>query len=96
MLFIATLRPPYAAPNTASARPSVTAEWASAGRTRVTESRPQQITASGLLPNLRHSAPAISIVATAPADRPSSASPRAADEAPVCCLMAGTRTAQLA
>jgi hypothetical protein len=47
-------------------------------------------------PNRRHSAPAISMVATAPADMPSSASPRAADEAPVCSLTAGTRTAQLA
>ena len=44
------------------------------------------------LPNRRHSAPASSMVATAPADRPSSASPRAAEEAPVCSLMAGTRT----
>src|SRR5436305_3714309 len=36
------------------------------------------------------------MVATAPAERPSSARPRAAGDAPVCSLTAGTRTAQLA
>ena len=96
MLFMATLRQPYAAPKTSSARPSVAADRASAGSTRVTESTALEITAIRWLPNRRHSAPAISIVATAPADRPSSASPSAADEAPVCSLIAGTRTAQLA
>ena len=76
--------------------PSVVADRASGGSSTVTESRAHEITVSRPLPNRRHSAPAITIVATAPAERPSSASPSAADEAPVCSLMAGTRTAQLA
>ena len=96
MLFMATLRQPYAAPKTSSARPSVAADRASAGSTRLTESTALEISAIRWLPNRRHNAPAISIVATAPADSPSSASPSTADEAPVCSLIAGTRTAQLA
>jgi hypothetical protein len=36
----------------------------------------------------------MSIVASAPADMPSSARPSAAGDAPVCCFTAGTRTAQ--
>jgi hypothetical protein len=96
MLFMATLRQPYAASKTSSARPSVTADRASAGSTTVTDSRAQEITAIRWLPNRRHSVPAISMVATAPADRPRSARPSSAGEAPVCSLIAGTRTAQLA
>jgi hypothetical protein len=74
----------------------VTADLASAGSTRVIESSAHEPAATRWLPSRRHSAPAISIVATAPTDRPSSATPRAAAEAPVCSLTAGTRTAQLA
>ena len=72
------------------------AERARAGSTRVTDNSAQEPTVTRSLPSRRHSVPATSIVATAPADRPSSASPRAAGEAPVCSLIAGTRTAQLA
>jgi len=60
------------------------------------ESRAQETAVIRALPNRRHSTPASSMVATAPADRPSRARPRAAGEAPACCLTAGTRTAQLA
>ena len=74
----------------------MTAEWASGGSSSVTDSRAQEATASRAAPNLRPAAPASIMVATAPADRPSRASPSAAEEALACCLMAGTRTAQLA
>jgi hypothetical protein len=74
----------------------VIAEWASGGSSTVTESRAHEATVVGRLPNRRLRAPASSMVATAPADKPSSASPRAAADASTCSLTAGTRTAQLA
>src|SRR5215470_4317943 len=95
-LFMATLRQPYAAPKADSSSPSASADPASSGSGRVSESTAQDSTVTRGLPNRRHSAPATSMVATAPAERPSSARPRAADDAPVCSLTAGTRTAQLA
>ena len=72
----------------------MTAECASGGSSSAADSKAPDATVIWRLPNLRHSAPEMSIVASAPADMPSSARPSAAGDAPVCCFTAGTRTAQ--
>lgn len=93
-LFMATLIPPYAAPNTSRTSPSATAECVSGGRATLSASRMPQTTVTGWLPKRRHNRPVSVMVITAPAETPSSASPRSLTEAPVCSLMAGMRTTQ--
>lgn len=93
-LFIATLRPPYAAPNTSSTSPRARAEWVWGGSTTLSESSTAHSTVTGWLPNRRQSLPVNTIVTTAPADTPSRARPRSLGEAPVCSLTAGIRTTQ--
>jgi hypothetical protein len=83
-------------PNTASASPSARAVGAKAGSTSTTDSSAADATTTLRLPARRHSAPEAIIVAIDPADRPSSARPSTAGEAPTWALTAGTRTAQLA
>jgi hypothetical protein len=95
-LFIATFMQPYVAPKTSRASPSCVADFASDGSSKVTDNSPHDATVSRRLPNRRQSMPATSMVVTAPTDMPSSASPSALADAPVCCLTAGTRTAQFA
>ncbi len=83
-------------PNTTRASPSSVAERASAGSSSASDSQAQPITTTRALPNRRHSAPVVVMVAMAPADAPSSAMPSAAGDAPTASLTAGMRTAQLA
>ena len=67
-----------------------------AGNSRASDSQPAPMTTRRALPNRRHSAPVIAIVAIAPADTPSSAIPSVAGEAPTAAFTAGMRTAQVA
>jgi hypothetical protein len=83
-------------PKTARPSPSASAERASAGRIRASDSHGAAITITRAVPNRRHSAPVSVIVAIAPADTPSSAIPRVAGDAPTAAFTAGMRTAQLA
>ena len=95
-LFIDTFRLPYAAPNTRSASPSDSADLASGGSSSATDSRIALPTVIRPAPNRRQSAPEIVMVAMAPPDSPSSASPSTAGDACVAALTAGIRTAQVA
>ena len=93
-LLKATFIPPKAAPKTSSTAPSASAEWVSGGSATLSDSRTAQTTVTGWLPKRRQSRPVSIIVITAPADTPSSASPSAPGDAPVCSLMAGILTTQ--
>src|ERR1700722_19763101 len=77
-------------PNTIRASPRAVADRASAGSSRASDSHAAPATVTRALPNRLHSAP------VAPADAPSSATPREAGEAPIAAFTAGMRTAQLA
>src|ERR1700722_14537462 len=83
-------------PNTIRASPRAVADRASAGSSRASDSHAAPATVTRALPNRLHSAPVSVIVAIAPADAPSSATPREAGEAPIAAFTAGMRTAQLA
>jgi hypothetical protein len=83
-------------PNTTSASPSHSADRASGGSSSADDSAAPAATIIRWLPNRRQSAPEIVMVATAPPDAPSRASPSAAGDACVAALTAGIRTAQLA
>ncbi len=91
---MATLIPPYAAPKTSRTRPSAVADRVSGGSATLSARRAPQATVTRWLPNRWHRRPVTTIVATAPADTPSSASPNAPGEAPTWALMAGMRTTQ--
>ena len=91
-----TFRLPYAAPNTSSASPSHSADLASGGSSSANDSMIALPTTIRPAPNPRHSAPETVMVAMAPQDSPSSASPSTAGDACVAALTAGIRTAQLA
>ena len=83
-------------PKTRSASPSTTADRASAGSSRASDTHTPQTATRRALPNRRQSVPISAIVMMAPADTPSSAIPRAAGDAPTAAFTAGMRTAQLA
>ena len=95
-VFAATLTHPYPMPNTTSPSPSATADLASAGSSSASDSHPAPQISTRTAPNRRQSTPDSAIVAIAPPDTPSSATPSSAGDAPVAAFTAGMRTAQVA